>query len=204
MKSANPSSHWAKAGIFAAVAASLCCIAPVLTLLAGIGGLASAFSWLEPARPFLIGVSVVALGLAWYQQLKPKPAATDCGCEPAKPAFGQSKSFLGIVTVFAVLMLAFPFYAQVFYPSAETRTEILPAASVQTLTLDIEGMTCAGCEGHVKTAVGKLPGILETRVSYEQGRAVVRFDETQTSAAAISAAVDETGYRVTQSQTGQN
>lgn len=63
---------------------------------------------------------------------------------------------------------------------------------------------CAGCEGHVKTAVGKLPGILETRVSFEQGRAVVRFDEPQTTAAAISPAVDETGYRVTQSQMSQN
>ncbi|MBK8554987.1 MAG: mercuric transport protein MerTP [Lewinellaceae bacterium] len=204
MKSANPSSHWAKAGVFAAVAASLCCIAPVLTLLAGIGGLASAFSWLEPARPFLVGVSVVALGLAWYQQLKPKQAETDCVCEPAKPSFLQSKSFLGVVTVFAALMLAFPYYAQVFYPSAENRTEIANPMSVHTVTLDIEGMTCASCEGHVKSAVDKLPGIIETNVSFEQGRAVVRFDETQTNTADINAAVYETGYRVTQSQLDQN
>jgi copper chaperone CopZ len=204
MKSLNPSSHWAKAGVLAAVAASLCCIAPVLTLLAGIGGLASTFSWLEPARPFLIGASVVTLGLAWFQQLKPKQSETDCGCEPAKTSFWQSKSFLGIVTVFAGLMLAFPYYAQVFYPTAEKRAEIINPTLVHTLTLDIEGMTCAGCEGHVKTAVSKLPGIIETSVSFEQKRAVVRFDETQTNAADINAAVDEAGYRVTQSQIDQN
>jgi len=204
MKSANPSSHWAKAGVFAAVAASLCCIAPVLTLLAGIGGLASAFSWLEPARPFLIGVSILTLGLAWYQQLKPKQVQTDCGCEPTKPSFWQSKPFLGIVTLFAVLMLAFPYYAQVFYSSAENRTETVSPTFVHTVTLDIEGMTCASCEGHVKNAVGKLPGIIETNVSFEQGRAIVRFDNTRTNATDINAAVDETGYRVTQSRLNSN
>lgn len=126
MKSANISSHWAKAGVFAAVAASLCCIAPVLTLLAGIGGLASTFSWLEPTRPFLIGVSIVALGLAWYQQFKPKQIETDCCAEPAKTSFWQSKSFLGVVTVFASLMLAFPNYAYIFSPKT-------PAVSIADL-----------------------------------------------------------------------
>jgi len=35
-------------GIFTAVAASLCCITPVLALLAGTSGIASTFSWIEP------------------------------------------------------------------------------------------------------------------------------------------------------------
>ncbi|MEK7254190.1 MAG: heavy metal transporter, partial [Bacteroidota bacterium] len=52
MKSENASEKWAGAGALAAVAASLCCITPVLALLAGTSGLASTFSWLEPARPW--------------------------------------------------------------------------------------------------------------------------------------------------------
>ena len=39
------------AGLLTAFAASLCCITPVLALVAGTSGLASSFSWLEPARP---------------------------------------------------------------------------------------------------------------------------------------------------------
>lgn len=39
-------------GMFAAVGASLCCITPVLAVLAGSTGMASTFSWMEPFRPF--------------------------------------------------------------------------------------------------------------------------------------------------------
>ena len=42
------------AGLLTAIAASLCCITPVLALVAGTSGLASTFSWLEPARPYFI------------------------------------------------------------------------------------------------------------------------------------------------------
>jgi hypothetical protein len=67
------------AGVFTAIAASLCCITPVLALIAGTGSIASSFSWIEPARPYLIGLTIVVLGFAWYQKLKPRPA-DDCGC----------------------------------------------------------------------------------------------------------------------------
>ena len=42
-------------GLLTAIAASLCCITPVLTLIAGTSGLASTFYWLEPFRPYFIG-----------------------------------------------------------------------------------------------------------------------------------------------------
>src|SRR3990172_10982156 len=90
------------AGILSAIAASLCCITPVLALIAGSSGIAATFSWLEPARPYLIGITVLVLGFAWYQKLKPKKAEVDCDCEgDKKPSFMQSNKFLGIVTVFA-------------------------------------------------------------------------------------------------------
>ncbi|HEY1054273.1 MAG TPA: heavy metal transporter, partial [Emticicia sp.] len=45
------------AGILTAFATSLCCITPVLALLGGASGLASSFSWIEPFRPYLIGLT---------------------------------------------------------------------------------------------------------------------------------------------------
>src|SRR5690554_7743242 len=68
------------AGILTAFAASLCCITPVLALIAGTSGLAASFSWLEPFRPYLIGLTILVLGFAWYQKLKPKKEI-DCDCE---------------------------------------------------------------------------------------------------------------------------
>ena len=56
-----------------------------------------------------MALTVGVLGFAWYQKLKPASATDDCGCAiDAKPAFTQSRLFLGIVTGLAVLLLAVP------------------------------------------------------------------------------------------------
>ena len=38
--------------LLTAIAASLCCMTPVLALIAGTSGIASTFSWIEPFRPY--------------------------------------------------------------------------------------------------------------------------------------------------------
>lgn len=105
------------AGMLSAIAASLCCITPVLAFIAGSSGIAATFSWIEPARPYLIGVTVLVLSFAWYLKLRPRTKEEiECACEEdEKPAFWQSKKFLGIVTVFVALMIAFPSYSKIFF-----------------------------------------------------------------------------------------
>lgn len=63
-------------GLLTAIAASLCCITPVLAIIAGTSGLASTFSWLEPFRPYFIGLTILVLAFAWYQKLKPQRKLT--------------------------------------------------------------------------------------------------------------------------------
>ncbi len=212
MESQNASGKLVGASVLAAIAASICCITPVLALLAGTSGLASTFSWMEPARPYLIGLTVAVLGFAWWQKLKPQKAAIDCDCEPARPVGGedgktpfmQTKTFLGIVTVFAALMLAFPHYSKIFYPDNSSAVTIVKEADVQTVAFDIAGMTCTSCEEHVKYAVNELPGIVEATASFEDGKAEVKFDKSKTSTEAIKAAIDETGYKVTDFKMAEN
>ncbi|MFQ5447877.1 MAG: mercuric transport protein MerTP [Saprospiraceae bacterium] len=205
MESQNASGRWAGAGVLAAIAASLCCITPVLALLAGTSGLASTFSWMEPARPYLFGLTVAVLGFAWYQKLKPKTAEIDCDCEEdGKVPFMQTKTFLGIVTVFAGLMLAFPHYSKIFYPDNSKQVIMVSQSDVQEAIFDISGMTCTSCEEHVKHAVNELPGIVDATANYEEGKAKVKFDKTKTSPDAIKAAIDETGYKVTDFKMAEN
>lgn len=196
-------SRFAGAGVISAVAASLCCITPVLALISGASGVASAFSWMEPLRPYLIGVTVLVLGFAWYQLLKPRTAeAIECDCEEdeQKP-FMQTKSFLAIVTVFAALMLTFPYYSHVFYPSNDEKEVVtVNAADVQSVTFDVEGMTCNGCASHVENGVNKLPGIVEVDASYEAANAKVKFDQTKITLAEIEEAINGTGYKVVEKQ----
>lgn len=201
MKSEN---KLAGLGLLTAISASLCCITPVLTLLAGTSGLASAFSWLDPLRPYLIGLTVLVLGFAWYQKLK-QQKQIDCNCDTTDlpdgkagiTPFIQTKKFLGIVTVFAGLMLAFPTYAHIFFPKTENKTVVTDQSKIQTAEFKINGMTCSGCEEHVNHEVNKLTGIIKTTVSYENGNAIIEFDKAQTDIEEIEKAIEKTGYSVT-------
>lgn len=186
------------AGIVTAIAASLCCITPVLALLAGTSGIAASFSWLEPLRPYLIGITIITIGFAWYQKLRPVKK-DDCGCETVgKKKIIHTKAFLGIVTVFAILMMAFPYYSKIFYPQTAKEILITGDAVLKIAEVKIKGMTCAACEEHVKFEVTKLPGIISSEVSYANRNAMVTFDTMKTNIKAIELAVNKTGYKVTE------
>ncbi len=185
------------AGLLSAITASLCCITPVLALIAGTSGVASTFSWIEPFRPYLIGLTVLVLCFAWYQKLKPQKEI-DCECETdEKPKFIQSKTFLGIVTVFAIVMLAFPYYSRIFYPNTEKQIIVVDKSDIKTTEFKISGMTCASCEEHVNHEVNKLNGIVISKASYENGNAIIEFDKTKTNETEIEKAINSTGYKVT-------
>ena len=87
----NESSKLLGAGLLTAATASLCCITPVLALISGTTGLASTFSWMEPFRPYLIGITVLVLAFAWYQKLKPKTQEEiDCACYEDEKQIGRA------------------------------------------------------------------------------------------------------------------
>ena len=101
----------ATTGILAALAASSCCIPPVIAAVAGVGGISSSLSWMEPLRPYMIGMAILAIGYAWYAHFKPKKA-DDCGCEIAeKPKWYQTKTFLISITLFSIISISFPYYS---------------------------------------------------------------------------------------------
>ncbi|WP_424963911.1 mercuric transport protein MerTP [Ekhidna sp.] len=198
----NTSSKSVGAGLLVAITASLCCITPVFATLAGIGGIASSFSWMEPFRPYLIGLTILVLGFAWYQKLRPRTQEEiECACEEdEKPSFWQSKKFLGIVTVFAVLMLAFPSYSGIFFSGNSNASNVIVVKENDILNaeLSIKGMTCTGCEHSVNAALNNSEGVLEASSSYESGIATVKFDQTKVSVDQLATNVEEaTGYKVT-------
>ncbi len=184
------------AGLFSAITASLCCITPVLALVAGTSGIAATFSWIEPFRPYFIGITILTLGFAWYQKLKPQKQ-DDCECETdEKTKFIQTKTFLGIVTLFAATMISFPLYAKIFYPKSDKEVVIVRESNIQKAEFKIDGMTCTSCAEHVQHDVNKLPGIILATASYENKNAIVEFDHSKTTLVDIQKAIDGTGYKV--------
>lgn len=199
MISLKSSGTFTGAGVLTAIAASLCCITPVIALLAGSSSVVANFSWIEPARPYLIGLSIAVLAFAWYLKLKSvKTSILDCNCEPTKKAsFLQSKTFLAIVTVFAILMMTFPLYAKMFYPKPKAQsTSFAVFDNKQQVKFIIQGMTCKACEEHVNNELSKVNGVLAYKTSYATRSSLVTFDKLKVDEKTIEAAINKTGYKV--------
>ncbi|HNP16840.1 MAG TPA: cation transporter [Fulvivirga sp.] len=62
--------------------------------------------------------------------------------------------------------------------------------------MTIKGMTCSGCEEHVKHEVNNLEGISEVNASFEKGNAVIKYNTDKVSEAQIEEAINKTGYTV--------
>jgi copper ion binding protein len=186
------------AGVVTAIAASLCCITPVLALFAGASGIASTFSWIEPFRPYLIGITVLVLAFAWYQKLKPvKQEDIDCVCEEDEnPSFWQSKKFLGIVTVFAAVMLAFPHYSYIFYPETKSKTVQNDQSNISESIFKVKGMTCESCNQHVEHEVSLLSGYMAAVADYKTGTVKVKYDNTKSSKKEVVDAINKTSYKI--------
>ena len=70
---------------------------------------------------------------------------------------------------------------------------IAPAAE-QTVTLQVENMTCALCPLMVKKAMGGVEGVTSVDVDYGKHQAVVIFDDTVTDPKQIALASTNAGY----------
>ncbi|ROV55481.1 heavy-metal-associated domain-containing protein [Neisseria chenwenguii] len=65
---------------------------------------------------------------------------------------------------------------------------------METLTLNIDGMTCGGCVKSVTRILEGVGGVTKAEVSLEKNNAVVEFDPAQTNPAALIEAVEDGGY----------
>jgi mercuric ion transport protein len=182
--------------IIAATVASLCCITPILALIAGTTGFASTFSWIEPFRPYLIAFTILVLLLAWYQKFKSQKQEIDCDCEEERAKLINSKKFLLFVTLFAGLMLAFPYYSQIFYPNTSKVVVYVKESNISEVEYNIKGMTCSGCEAHIESEVNKLKGIILVKANHEKGNTFVKYDKTKVANNEIKDAVKKTGYKI--------
>lgn len=67
-------------------------------------------------------------------------------------------------------------------------------AGEKTVTLDVEGMTCASCPYMVKKSLTKIDGIKNVDVSLETKLAVVTYDDAKTNIDTMTKATLEAGF----------
>lgn len=65
---------------------------------------------------------------------------------------------------------------------------------MQTLALNIGGMTCGGCVKSVTKVLENLDGVEKAEVSLENAGAIISFDERKIQPAALIEAVEDAGF----------
>lgn len=68
---------------------------------------------------------------------------------------------------------------------------------VENATLQVEGMTCSGCEQRVGKVLRRADGVREASADHRTGHVEVRFDPAVTNLDALAAQIDMAGYQVT-------
>ena len=65
---------------------------------------------------------------------------------------------------------------------------------METTTIKVEGMTCAGCVGAVERVLRALDGVSKVSVSLEKGEATVEFEGSRVRREDMHAAIEDAGY----------
>jgi mercuric ion transport protein len=105
-------------GVLAALAASLCCVGPLVLVMLGVGGAwVGNLAVLEPFRPYFLGAALVALFFAWKKIYRaPSAAACTPGSLCAHPQTNRVyKLLFWIVAALVALAVVFPYLAPLFY-----------------------------------------------------------------------------------------
>jgi len=105
---------WASA--LAATGASLCCVAPLVLVSLGVGGAwLATLTRLEPLRPFFVALALGLLVLAWRKLYRrPVFCAPGQACADAA-VLRRQRLIFWLVAAPLLLLLAFPWYASLFY-----------------------------------------------------------------------------------------
>ncbi|WP_417251934.1 mercury resistance system periplasmic binding protein MerP [Castellaniella sp.] len=68
------------------------------------------------------------------------------------------------------------------------------AATPETVTLDVQRMTCETCPITVKAALKKVPGVSVVKVDYAKKTATVTYDPDKAQLTALTTATTNVGY----------
>jgi len=69
--------------------------------------------------------------------------------------------------------------------------------SVQSVTLDVQNMTCSMCKYTIKKALQAVDGVQKVAVDFDSKTASVTFDPTKTQTEALIKATTDAGYPAT-------
>lgn len=191
------SASWSVAvAAVAALAASVCCVLPLVLVGLGVTGTwVASLSALAPLKPYFIGGSLLLLGYAGYREYK-MAIQPDCACDTVLSSKTR-RAVLGVATLLILGLLG----STLLVSSPATTTAaanqgeaVGQTAALKEVVLEVEGMTCSGCTAAVRSSLQQLEGVQEVKVTYEPPQAVVTYDPAKVTSGQLAQAPTDVGY----------
>jgi copper chaperone len=67
---------------------------------------------------------------------------------------------------------------------------------METISINVSGMTCMGCVNSVKRVLQALPGVNNVDIAFEQGKVDVQYDGAKIQVQKLKDAITGAGYSV--------
>jgi copper chaperone CopZ len=200
--------------VVAALAASLCCIGPLLFVLFGVGTFGAAV-YFEIARPLLLAVAVLLLGVAYYwTYFRRKASCADGATCETKPVSRLTRIGLWVATFAVILFSVMPYIAPPLAArlraqkgaeedccvarrparAAAPNAPVAAEGNTARTTFTVTGMTCVGCEDTIKLALEKTSGVKSAQVSYDRSEAIVEYDPNAVTPDKLREVINSTSY----------
>ncbi len=64
------------------------------------------------------------------------------------------------------------------------------------INLNVEGITCGGCEKSIRNALLERAGVKEVNASHETGVVAIDFDDAQIQPEALQKAIEDAGFDI--------
>lgn len=185
-------------GILSALAASACCVGPLLLAALGLGGLGLS-RYLGAAHWYLTVFGFALVGFGFYRYFKEKKACDTHGCSmPGK------NTTLTVLIMAALFISGFTLWENGVFArlngdaccvinsaGASSGNNTLLGGS--TMRFSVTGMTCESCVHHVQGAIQKVVGVKDAKVSLKDNEADVTADP-KVKPEEIIQAIKKAGY----------
>src|SRR5258708_38279731 len=138
------------ASLLAAIAASLCCVLPIVFALGGFA-IVGASAFFESLRPYFVIATFALLGVGFYLAYRKPKHACEPGSACARPQVSRfGRIGLWIATALALAFTAFPYYsgavANFLLSDGSVKASAAQAANaVEHVSFAVRGMYCPAC-----------------------------------------------------------
>ncbi len=199
MQAAKEKTKWALAGaVVSAVAASLCCILPVIAVGLGLTGFAAS-QFFEPLRPYFLAATAGLLAFGFYQAYRPRQYACEPGSVCERTPLGRwNRLILWLAAALVIVFAAFPYFSG-WAVQAISRDRQRAAETSQVpearLILRVQGMDCPACAGLLQNNLRQLPGVRRAEVSFQDKQANIAYDPKAVDPSRFEEIIADAGFR---------